>query len=95
MPHPSERVAHDKDHPFHQIDMVISHLDHIVGNLIDDVLSRNRNFSADDIDFLAAKYNEILVEVDSLPEVEFQGDFRNYIEKTLELIHSARNQILQ
>lgn len=95
MPHPSERVAHDEDHPFHQIDIEISHLDHIVRNLIDDILSRGRNFSTNDIDALEKKYNEIMVKTESLSGMEFYREFRNYIERTIELIRSARNQLLQ
>jgi hypothetical protein len=87
--HPSTQAAVDSHHPLHAIDLEIAHWDHIVHNLIQDVLGSRKIFTSDDIAKLVMTFSNIRSQLQAMPEAELVNEFEYYVSQTLELLNSA------
>jgi hypothetical protein len=87
--HPSIQVSTDKHHPLHQTELEIAHSEHIINNLIQDVLSGKGVFSHDDVIRLITTFSSIRLQLDSLGNTHFVNEYKQYVDQTLELLNSA------
>jgi hypothetical protein len=87
--HPSIQAATDKHHFLHHIEMEIAHSEHIINNLIQDILSGKGVFNHDDVIRLITTFSSIRLELDSLGNAQFVYEYKQYVDQTLELLNSA------
>jgi hypoxanthine phosphoribosyltransferase len=94
MKHPSLRAAIDKKHPLYHVELAIQHHEHIVYNLISDVLGKTKVFQIDDVAKLGKTFSDICSEVDSMRPNQLNDEYKDYISQILDLLKSA-TKVLQ
>ncbi|WP_345454898.1 hypothetical protein [Deinococcus aluminii] len=89
IPHPSLQVAKDGKHPLHQIELEISHCEHIVHNLIQDVMGNKGNFKHDDVTKLIKVFEDAKFQLELVEHSDLVDEYKLYINSTLDLLVKA------
>lgn len=89
LPHPSHRIAIDTKHPLHQMELEVSHNEPIINSLIQDLLAKGSLFKYEDVVGLESKFRYMRSQLDLMDNTEDVVDYKQYLDRTLELLNSA------
>jgi hypothetical protein len=90
---PSGPVLSNRNHPLHLIEVDLSHLEPIVRNLIDDVLTKENIFTKTDVLKLLQSFKDIEFQLSKFQQDDVVKEYQSYVSTSLSLLKKAQQSL--